>query len=139
MITLVSVLFHRRDNHEEQSFSNLGFQSSIFVRSHMTRNSFWQKIKKGSNLSTAGFKELFFRVNHKNELYFSIISFQNEVNRVYVLFPLAGQACYNINKCNKTPAFPILKQYYTKFSFIFIIYSNKKSLSVLLWSFKRMH
>ena len=35
-----------------------------------------------------------------------------------------------MNKCNKTSSFPILKQYYIKFSFIFIIYSNKKSLSV---------
>ena len=26
----------------------------------------------------------FVRVNHKNELYFSIISFQNKANRVYV-------------------------------------------------------
>ena len=38
--------------------------------------------------------------------------------------------CNNINKCNKTSAFPILKQYYTKLSFNFIIYSNEKSLSV---------
>ena len=29
-------------------------------------------------------ERLFFRVNHKNELYFSIISFQNEKNRDYV-------------------------------------------------------
>ena len=27
---------------------------------------------------------LFVKVNHKNELYFSIISFQNEAKRVYV-------------------------------------------------------
>ena len=33
-----------------------------------------------------------------------------------------------MNKCNKTSAFPILKQHYTKFSFNFIIYSNEKSL-----------
>ena len=32
-----------------------------------------------------------------------------------------------MNKCNKTSAFPILKQYYTKLSFNFIIYSNEKS------------
>ena len=37
-----------------------------------------------------------------------------------------------MNKCNKTSAFPILKQYYNKFSYIFIIYSNEKSLSVFL-------
>ena len=37
-----------------------------------------------------------------------------------------------MNKCNKTVAFIILKQYFTKFSFIFIIYSNEKSLSVAL-------
>ena len=35
-----------------------------------------------------------------------------------------------MNKCNKTSAFSISKQYYTKFSFIFIIHSNKNSLSV---------
>ena len=29
-------------------------------------------------------ERLFVRVNHKNELYFSMISFQNEENRVYV-------------------------------------------------------
>ena len=29
-------------------------------------------------------ERLFVRENHKNELYFSMISFQNEVNRVYV-------------------------------------------------------
>ena len=65
------------------TLAKLGFQSYIFVSSHMTRTSFWQKIKKGSPL-IAGFKELFIRVNHKNELYFSI-SFQNGVNRVYIL------------------------------------------------------
>ena len=27
---------------------------------------------------------VFVRVNHKNELYFSMISFQNEANRVYL-------------------------------------------------------
>ena len=37
-----------------------------------------------------------------------------------------------MNKCNKTSAFPILKQYYTKLSFNYIIYSNEKSMSVLL-------
>ena len=37
--------------------------------------------------------------------------------------------CHNINKCNKTSALPILKQYYTKFSFFYIIFSNEKSLS----------
>ena len=42
-----------------------------------------------------------------------------------------------MNKCNKTLAFPILKQDYTKSSLIFIIYSNEKSLSV--WMFKRMN
>ena len=36
-----------------------------------------------------------------------------------------------MNKGNKTLAFLILKLYYTEFSFIFIIYSNKKSLSVI--------
>ena len=36
-----------------------------------------------------------------------------------------------MNKCNKTSAFPILNQYYTKLSFNFIIYSNEKSLSVV--------
>ena len=36
-----------------------------------------------------------------------------------------------MNKCNRTSAFSILKHYDTKFSFIFIIYSNEKSLSVL--------
>ena len=35
-----------------------------------------------------------------------------------------------MKKCNKTSAFPILKQYYTKFSYIFIIYSIEKSLNV---------
>ena len=34
-----------------------------------------------------------------------------------------------MNKCNKIVTFPILKQYYTKLSFNFIIYSNEKSLS----------
>ena len=29
-------------------------------------------------------ERLFVRVNHKNELYFSIISFHNKTNRVYV-------------------------------------------------------
>ena len=29
-------------------------------------------------------KRLFVRVNHKNKLHFSIITFQNEPNRVYV-------------------------------------------------------
>ena len=29
-------------------------------------------------------ERLFVRVNHKNELYFSMISFQNEANGVYV-------------------------------------------------------
>ena len=29
-------------------------------------------------------QRLFVRVNHKNELYFSMISFQNEANGVYV-------------------------------------------------------
>ena len=38
--------------------------------------------------------------------------------------------CHNMNKCKKTSAFPILKQYYTKFSFIFIICSNEKSFNV---------
>ena len=38
---------------------------------------------------------------------------------------------HNMNMCNKTLAFPILKQYYTKFPSIFIIYSNEKSLSVI--------
>ena len=37
-----------------------------------------------------------------------------------------------MNKCNETSAFLILKQYYTKFQFNFIIYSNEKSLSVEL-------
>ena len=83
-IKLAGVLFHRRDNHGEQCLSNLGFQSCIFVSSHMTMTSFWQKIKKGSPLSTACVKELFVRVNHKSELYFSIMSFQNEAIRVYV-------------------------------------------------------
>ena len=46
-------------------------------------------------------------------------------------FPLAGQTCHNINKCNKTSGFLILKQYYTKFPFIFIIYSNKKSQCII--------
>ena len=36
-----------------------------------------------------------------------------------------------MNKCNKSLAFPILKQYCAKFSFIFIIYFNEKSLNVL--------
>ena len=35
-----------------------------------------------------------------------------------------------MNKFNKTSVFPILEQYYTKFPFIFIIYSNEKSLGV---------
>ena len=30
-----------------------------------------------------------------------------------------------MNKCNKTTAFPILKEYYTKLSIIFIVYSNR--------------
>ena len=38
--------------------------------------------------------------------------------------------CHNMNKCNKTLTFPILKQYYTNLSSNFIIYSNEKSLSV---------
>ena len=29
-------------------------------------------------------ERLFVKVNHKNELYFGIISFQNKANRVYV-------------------------------------------------------
>ena len=33
--------------------------------------------------------------------------------------------CHNMNKCNKISAFPILKEYYTKLSFNFIIYSNE--------------
>ena len=37
-----------------------------------------------------------------------------------------------MNKCNKTSAFPISKQYYTKLSFNFVIYSNEKSLSMVL-------
>ena len=37
--------------------------------------------------------------------------------------------CRNMNKCNKISAFPILKEYYTKLSFNFIICSNEKSLS----------
>ena len=49
-----------------------------------------------------------------------------------LIFLLAGQACHDTNKCNKTSAFPILQQYYTKFLFIFIIYSNENSLTVLL-------
>ena len=36
-----------------------------------------------------------------------------------------------MNKCNETSTFPILKQYYTKLPFIFIIYSNEKSFSVV--------
>ena len=68
---------------QRTKFHQTWFQSCIFVSSHMTRTSFWQKIKKGSPL-TAGFEEIFVRVNHKNELYFSIISFQNGANRVYV-------------------------------------------------------
>ena len=36
-----------------------------------------------------------------------------------------------MSKSNKASAFPILKRYYTKFWFIFIIYSNEKSLSVV--------
>ena len=40
--------------------------------------------QKGSPLSTAGFKEFFVRINHKSELRFSIIFFQNEANRIYV-------------------------------------------------------
>ena len=47
--------------------------------------------------------------------------------------------CHNINKYNKTSAFPILKQYFTRFSFIFIIKSNEKSLSVLSRSFEKMY
>ena len=39
-----------------------------------------------------------------------------------------------MNKCNKTSDFPYLKQHYTKFSFIFIIYSDEKSLSVREYS-----
>ena len=39
----------------------------------------------------------------------------------------------NMNRCNKTLAFPILKQYFTKLSFNFIIYSNEKSLSVYVY------
>ena len=38
-----------------------------------------------------------------------------------------------MNKCNKTLAFPILKQYYTQLSFNFIIYSNEKSPSVYVY------
>ena len=38
--------------------------------------------------------------------------------------------CHNMNKCNKTSAFPILKQYHTKLSFNFTIYSNEKSLII---------
>ena len=40
-----------------------------------------------------------------------------------------------MNKCNKTSAFPILKQYYTNLSFNFIIYSNEKSLGVTFTNF----
>ena len=38
--------------------------------------------------------------------------------------------CHNMNKCNKTSAFPILK-HYTQISFIFIIYSNDKSFGLV--------
>ena len=38
-----------------------------------------------------------------------------------------------MSKCNKASAFLILKQYYIKFSFIFIIHSNEKSLNVEKW------
>ena len=47
-----------------------------------------------------------------------------------------------MNKSNKTSTFLILKQYYTKISFNFIIYSNEKSLSVKikkLIKFSRMN
>ena len=37
-----------------------------------------------------------------------------------------------MNKYTKISAFSILKQYYTKLSFNFIIYSNEKSLSVVM-------
>ena len=36
------------------------------------------------------------------------------------------------NAGNKTSTFPILKQYYTKLSFNFIIYSNEESISVVI-------
>ena len=42
--------------------------------------------------------------------------------------------CNNMNKCNKTLAFPIFKQYYTKFPPIIMIYSNEKSLSVVAFN-----
>ena len=35
--------------------------------------------------------------------------------------------CHNMNKCNKTSAFHILKQHYTKFSFIYIFSLTKSS------------
>ena len=37
----------------------------------------------------------------------------------------------NMNKCDKTSDFPILKQYYTKLSFNFVIYSNEKFHSAI--------
>ena len=67
-------------------------------------------------------ERLFVRVNHKNELYFSIISFQNEVNKVYVsgvnIVVFQQESWYfRFNKwnirstnCNKTYDIKVAKQ-----------------------------
>ena len=48
------------------------------------QDSFYSEIRKCHICSFYNTVRLFVRVNHINELYFSMISFQNKANRVYV-------------------------------------------------------
>ena len=61
---------------------------------------------KEENIDYLYTERLFVGVNHKNELYFSIISFQNKANRVYVS-DIAGVGC-KVGKTENTTVGPTM-------------------------------